>query len=210
MKTTKQKLTHKEKQEATQKVNNHLRILKEKLFKIEVQVLQEGDKFTTQTGSGPEEHTVTASGYLPVKKNRSDAGFDVFTPVDVTVNPGQIVKVPLNIRMKLPSGSWARIETKSGHGAKGHLVYAGVIDQDYRGIPHVIMTNLNSPVEFDEQTGEMKKSDKVLRFPAGTKIAQITMNPHSLDFYMEKVESVDTNTDRGEGGFGSTGLVNEQ
>jgi len=154
-------------------VKDKINQLRDQIYKIEVEVLE--------------------GGKLPHKAHKSDAGFDVFATEDIMLHPGQILKHPLNIKLKLPSNSWARIETKSGLGSKGMLVYAGVVDQDYRGIPHVIATNLN---HFSDEPIVVKK---------GEKLAQITMNPHSTAFFVEQVESVDTDTQRGEGGFGSTG-----
>jgi len=136
-----------------------------------------------------------SDGKLPVKANKTDAGFDLFATDDVRIYPGEIVKHPLNIKMKLPEGSWARIETKSGLGSKGMLVYAGVVDEGYRGIPHTIATNLNI------------HTDSAIVIKKGEKLAQMTMNPHSNEYFIEQVESVDTNTSRGEGGFGSTGKL---
>lgn len=165
--------TTKEQKDMLDKMNAHARALKEQMFQIKCEVLE--------------------GGTLPRKAHYSDAGFDVFATADVTIEPGKVVKHPLNIRLHLPAGSWARIETKSGLGSKGMLVYAGVVDQEYRGIPHVIATNLNH------------HDDKPIIIKKGEKIAQITMNPHSLDFYVTQVDSVDSDTARGEGGFGSTG-----
>ena len=162
------------KKEMNDKVNAHLRGLKKQMFEIECEVLE--------------------GGKLPNKAHYTDAGFDVFATEDIEIYPGAIIKHPLNIKLKLPAGSWARIETKSGLGSKGMLVYAGVVDQEYRGIPHVIATNLNHA------------DDKPIVVKKGEKLAQITMNPHSLEFYMKQVESVDANTARGAGGFGSTGV----
>lgn len=155
-------------------INMHLKQLREQMFKIEVEVLD--------------------GGKLPTKAHPTDAGFDVYATDDIQLYPGEVMKHPLNIRMKLPRGSWARIETKSGLGSKGMLVYAGVVDEAYRGIPHVIMTNLN-----------MKNVNPII-VRKNEKLAQITMNPHSNDFYIEQVDSVDTATDRGTAGFGSSGL----
>jgi dUTP pyrophosphatase len=151
-------------------------------------------------------------GKLPSKANSTDAGFDVFATEDVIIFPGQVVKTPLNIRMKLPAGSWARIETKSGLGSKGMLVYAGVVDEGYRGIPHVIATNLNWNLEWEpKQDGgfEPKASQanniKPIIIKKGEKLAQITMNEHSNEYFMVQVDKVDTDTARATGGFGSTG-----
>ena len=169
------------------KIQKHLAVIRKQAFRIGVQLLQPGDTYMV----GDKTEKVGASGQLPFKKNYTDAGFDLITPYDITIEFGEIIKIPLNIRMQLPSGSWARIETKSGLGSRGMLVYAGVIDQGYRGVPHVIVTNLNQHT--------------IISIKAGQKIAQMTMNPHNLEFYVEQIESVDTDTARGEGGFGSTG-----
>lgn len=171
-------------------VTEHIENLRNQMFKIEVEVMD--------------------GGRLPHKAHQTDAGFDVFATEDVSIYPGQIVKHPLNIRMKLPTGTWARIETKSGLGSKGQLVYAGVIDETYRGIPHVIATNLNwNTVPFLDQDGEpnVHMNPQPIVIKKGEKIAQITMNPHSNAYFIKQVDKVDTNTDRGEGGFGSTGKV---
>lgn len=134
---------------------------------------------------------VLDGGKLPFKAHSTDAGFDLFATEDVILRHGEITKTPLNIKMELPAGSWARIETKSGLGSRGMLVYSGVIDQGFRGAPNTIATNLNSSKDIVIKKGE--------------KIAQMTMNPHSNAFYIEQVEKVNENTSRGEGGFGSTG-----
>ena len=167
----------------TAKVYAYQKQLRDQMFKIEVEVLE--------------------GGKLPAKAHRTDAGFDVYATDDIVIYPGQVVKHPLNIRMKLPAGTWARIETKSGLGSKGHFVYAGVIDETYRGIPHVIQTNLNwNAVPFQDEHGEnVHLNPQPLTIKKGEKLAQITMNPHSNEFFIEHVEEVATDTDRGEGGF---------
>jgi len=136
---------------------------------------------------------VLEGGQLFFKAHRIDAGFDLFATSDVEIIPGQIMKHALNIRMKLPRGVYAQIESKSGLGSKGLLVYAGVIDESYRGVPHVVGANLNI------------HEGKPILIKAGAKIAQMTMRPHGNEYFIKQVESVDTSTDRGEGGFGSTG-----
>lgn len=160
-------------------VKEHLDQLKKQMFRIEVEVMD--------------------GGKLPFKVRQSDAGFDVYATSDFSLFPGTVVKHPLNIRMKLPKGTWAEITTKSGLGAKGQLVYAGVIDEEYRGVPHVIMTNLKLKNDVFHDNREP------IEFKAGDKIAQMIMNPYCDQYYIEQVESVDTATSRGEGGFGSTG-----
>ena len=142
-------------------------------FKIEVEVLEDGK--------------------LPCKAHKTDAGFDLFATRDVYVANGVINKVPLNIKMKLPEGTYAQITSKSGLGSKGLLVYAGIIDESYRGIPHVVCTNLQN-------------SGEVLLIKKGQKLAQLIIHPYSSEYYMEHVDNVSEDTERGSGGFGSTGV----
>jgi dUTP pyrophosphatase len=162
---------------------------------------------------------VLDGGQLPMKANKSDAGFDVFATEDVVIYPGEVIKHPLNIKLNLPVGTWARIETKSGLGSKGMLVYAGVIDRGYRGVPHVVCTNMkmkkkeertvaniiNPNLPGTETEEVIVDNDEPIVIRKGEKIAQITMNPHCEEFYMVQVDAVNDDTDRGAGGFGSTG-----
>lgn len=158
--------------------------VRENYFKIEVEVMD--------------------GGTLPSKKNLTDAGFDLFATSDIMIFPGQVLKHPLDIRMKLPKGTWGNITSKSGLGSQGLLVYAGVIDEEYRGIPHVIMTNLWVIGDYDyDGTPQMRTNPIVIS--KGNKLAQLIMSPYSPEYYIEQVTSVDTNTTRGTGGFGSTG-----
>lgn len=136
---------------------------------------------------------VLDGGKLPFKAHRTDAGFDLFATSDVEIIPGQIMKHPLNIKMKLPRGVYAQIESKSGLGSKGLLVYAGVIDESYRGVPHVVGSNLNIHEGIP------------IVIKAGAKICQMTMRPHANEYFIVQVDKVDTDTERGSGGFGSTG-----
>jgi len=136
---------------------------------------------------------VLEGGKLPHKKNMSDAGFDVFATEDVDLYPGEIYKLPLNIKMELPQGSYLEVKTKSGLGSKGMLVYAGVIDEGYRGIPHVICTNLKSSML------------PILHIKKGEKLAQLVPYPFHTHYEIEQVKTVSEDTDRGADGFGSTG-----
>lgn len=158
--------------------------VKESYFKIEVEVLN--------------------GGKLPFKANATDAGFDLYATDDVTIYPGQVQKHPLNIKLKLPKGTWGEITSKSGLGSKGLLVYAGVIDQEYRGIPHVVMSNIWVMQEIGPDGYPLMRVEPII-VKKGEKLAQLIMSPYSPEYYIEQVETVDTNTSRGTGGFGSTG-----
>lgn len=147
---------------------------------------------------------VEEGGFLPSKAHPTDAGFDVFATEDIVIYPGQVKKTPLNFRMKLPEGTWAEITSKSGLGSKGLLVYAGVIDQSYRGIPHVVMSNINLIEGLDEDGLPLMRTTPII-IKKGEKLAQFIMNAYSSHYYITQVQEMDMNTSRGEGGFGSTG-----
>lgn len=164
--------------------------IRETAFKIEVEVLD--------------------GGKMPTKAHTSDAGWDLYATSDITLYPGQVLKHPVNIKLKLPTGTWAEVTTKSGLGSKGQLVYAGVVDEAYRGIPHVIMTNVKYVIVNEGpvpgvSTVSLTENKEPIIIKKGEKLAQLIMNPYTPHYYMEQVESVDTNTDRGTGGFGSSG-----
>lgn len=143
-------------------------------------------------------------GQLPLKAHKSDAGFDLFASADFSVSPGQIVKHPLNIKLQLPESTYAEITSKSGNGSKGLLVYAGIIDEGYRGIVHVVMTNLNQKQAFYGQIPILVPGD-TLHFKKGQKIAQMIIHPYSSDYVIEQADQLDENTSRGTGAFGSSG-----
>jgi dUTP pyrophosphatase len=148
---------------------------------------------------------VLAGGKMPTKAHDTDAGWDLYATEDITIYPGQVKKHPLNIRFQLPAGTWGEITSKSGLGAKGILVYAGVIDQAYRGIPHVVFSNIFLVEGVDEDGFPLMRTTPVV-IKKGERLAQFIMNPYSDQFYMAEVERVDQNTDRGSGGFGSSGI----
>lgn len=147
---------------------------------------------------------VLDGGKMPTKAHASDAGWDLYATEDITIFPGQVMKHPLNIRMELPINTWAEITSKSGLGAKGLMVYAGVIDQGYRGIPHVVFTNLWIIDQIDEQGYPLMRTQPIV-IKKGDRLAQLIMNPYSESFYMTQVEKINIETDRGAGGFGSSG-----
>lgn len=143
---------------------------------------------------------VLDGGFLPTKAHKTDAGYDVYATCDFEVKSGQVIKHPLNICLELPESSYAEITSKSGNGLKGLLVYAGIIDEGYRGILHVIMTN----VKHRSFIG-LTLPGETIKVKKGQKIAQMIMHPYSNGYVLEKIEEIDEKTDRGSGGFGSSG-----
>lgn len=117
------------------------------------------------------------------------AGYDICSIEDITIEPNSRKKVKTGIRMQIPTGSYGSIRDKSSMALKGIDVCAGVIDSSYRGEIIVLLHNSTS------EPFEIK---------SGMKIAQIIICTHmSVD--LNQCDSL-SSTNRGEGGFGSTGM----
>ena len=125
-----------------------------------------------------------------------DAGFDFFTPLDFTLNGGKSKLIDTGVGVEFlnkESGKkyMLKIESKSGLSSKYNIrVCAGVVDEGYRGSIGVMLHNY----------GENK-----VEFKRGEKIAQgiVFELPQVEICYSNKFVTEDT--DRGDGGFGSTG-----
>lgn len=139
-------------------------------------------------------------GFLPTKAHIGDAGYDMRATSDIIIYPGQVVKHPLGVKMKFVCGdAYASIESKSGLGAKGLLIYAGVIDATYRGQVHAVMTNL----KLTNGDGTPNKEPLVIK--KGDKLCQFLPFPFSTKYEVLKVMKIEEDTGRGAGGFGSSG-----
>ena len=127
----------------------------------------------------------------PFKAHATDAGFDVFAAEEVTINPQSWTKVPLGIAMAIPDGYCIVTKDRSGLALKNGIhIRAGVIDSDYRGEVCAVVAN-----------GSL---DKTFKVESGMKIAQMLLLPVPIATFTE-VDNLDQ-TDRGSGGFGSSGL----
>jgi dUTP pyrophosphatase len=126
---------------------------------------------------------------LPVYAHPGDAGFDLFIPDDLTIQPGERLSVPLGLAMEIPHGYTGLLLDKSGlshkHGLKS---FGGVIDSGYRGEFHAGIMNL---------------SDKPYSFAKGDKIMQMLIMPVAHATIIEATELNDSS--RGDGAFGSSG-----
>jgi dUTP pyrophosphatase len=140
----------------------------------------------------------------PMKANDSDAAFDLvavsFEKKDFTVI------AHTGLKIALPPGYEAQVRARSGLASKGIVVAnsPGTIDPGYRGEVMVILGSLTGIPPF--QTGDMNKciqcGNTVLE--PGDRVAQLVIQP-VLNVEFEEVESIDTETDRGVAGIGSTG-----
>lgn len=126
---------------------------------------------------------------LPQRAHPTDSGADLFA-MERTVLPARaITKVHTGIAVELPENTSGIIWGKSSVESKGIKAMAGLVDAPYRGELIVCMYNLN-------------EQDFV--FEAGQKVAQLVVLPTLYPAFEEVSELTDTS--RGEGGFGSTGV----
>ena len=158
---------------------------------------------------------------IPEFAHQTDTGADLYTCEDLELKPGEKGIAKTGIALALPRGFGATIRNKSGNTVKGVLcevrnsiaklsiedndindvifdwtmervditVYLGTIDNAYRGEIGIMVKN---------------ESNHVIRIPKGTKLAQLVLE-HVYQQKFEVVNDLDE-TDRGEGGFGSTGF----
>lgn len=140
---------------------------------------------------------------LPSYAHEGDAGMDVFAAWPADLRAGVPVLVHTGLRCKIPDGFELQVRPRSGLALKGVTVWnaPGTIDSKYRGEIGVILMYRNNHPE--KQTADQTKEYYVVH--KGDKIAQLVLAP-VYKAYPVKVDKVDTDTDRGEGGFGSTGV----
>ncbi len=130
---------------------------------------------------------------LPTYQSVLAAGLDLLAAVDgkITLAPGARALVPTGLAMALPAGFEAQVRPRSGLAAKHGVTVLntpGTIDADYRGEVKVILINLG---------------DDPFEISRGDRIAQMVIAP-VLQADIVEVEVL-SETERGSGGFGSTG-----
>ncbi len=131
---------------------------------------------------------------LPAYQTPLSAGMDVRADLDhsVTLAPLERAMIPTGLYVELPAGCEMQVRPRSGLAAKHGITVLnspGTIDADYRGEIRVILVNL---------------SGEPFTVEAGERIAQLVVARHE-QVEWEPVEELGT-TERGAGGFGSTGL----
>jgi dUTP pyrophosphatase len=125
---------------------------------------------------------------VPTKADPGAAGYDIYATESVEIEPGTRVLVSTGLSTSFEKG-YLRIAPRSGLSVRGIDVGAGVIDPSYRGEIKVLLINNSKDPYFVER---------------GDRIAQgIFEKCYSVDFQV--VENLDL-TDRGSGGFGSSGV----
>jgi len=133
---------------------------------------------------------VLENGYMPTRAYDTDAGIDFYSPRQYEIQPFNDVLIPLQIRVHFPKGFALVFKEKSGVSLNKKLILGGgVVDSDYTGILKAHFFNFS------------RESVTICR---GEKVIQAIVTPVWLGKPVQ-VESVDRNTDRKDGGFGSTG-----
>ena len=130
---------------------------------------------------------------VPCYANPGDAGLDLYSAVDVRIEPLHRVMIPTGLVIALPQGYAGFVQPRSGLALKKGLSIVntpGLVDSGYRGELKVIAINTDTAEPIDIARGE--------------RVAQLVVQ-RVLAVDLVEVDELDE-TERGEGGFGSTGL----
>lgn len=138
---------------------------------------------------------LSQNAVIPTYGSEFSAGADLYACLDeeVEIRPGETFLVKTGIAMEIPKGYAGLIYARSGLATKRGLAPAnkvGVVDADYRGEIMVALHN---------------HSNQIQSIAPGERVAQMVIAPFLTAQFMEVEELEDT--ERGEGGFGSTGRI---
>lgn len=127
--------------------------------------------------------------YMPTRAHKTDAGLDLYSPINTTIYPDDSVCVDTGVHMEIPEGYVGDIKSKSGLMVNEDIVTDGTVDCGYTGSIRVKL--------FNHGMTEV-------RIVKGQKIAQLVIKK----IITPELELVDElgETERGDNGFGSTGL----
>jgi len=132
---------------------------------------------------------ISTDATTPTRSNLSDAGWDLYSSEETHIQPGHRALVKTGIAMEIPEGFAGLIWPRSGLAVKNGIdVFAGVVDAGYRGDVGVCLFN---------------SSAQEVHIKQGDRISQILFQSIPQFRIVEATELTDTN--RGSGGFGSTG-----
>ncbi len=129
---------------------------------------------------------------IPTKAHPSDSGYDLASCEHVKILSGQWAVVNTGLKFEIPEGYEIQIRPRSGLAAKKGVTVLntpGTIDTNYRGLIKVILIN-HGEFPFDVVPGD--------------RIAQAVLSP-VLNTELIEIHEEPSDTDRGSGGFGSTG-----
>lgn len=129
---------------------------------------------------------------VPSYAHTGDAGADVYSVAEVTLQQGDRAAIPTGLAVDIPLGYEIQVRPKSGLALKHGIAVLnspGTVDAGYRGEIQIIVINLGK---------------EAYTFAKGQKIAQLVLKPVIQAQYVEGELGT---SDRGVGGFGSTGLI---
>ena len=126
--------------------------------------------------------------FLPCRAHPTDAGADLKSTENLEIYPGEQKLVDTGVAVKIPEGYGGFLFNRSSQGKNGITIphSVGVIDSDYRGNIKVILKNIGT---------------EPYRIAIGSRVAQLVIMPVLLCGFVDAWND----TDRGTGGFGSTG-----
>jgi dUTP pyrophosphatase len=135
---------------------------------------------------------ISAAATLPTRATAGDAGLDLYASEGARLGPGARSSVGTGIAVEVPEGHAGLVLPRSGWAAKHGIALVnapGLIDAGYRGEVRVLLLNTDREAVFEVEPGD--------------RVAQLLVVPFS-DLKPVEVDELGS-TERGEGGFGSTG-----
>ena len=131
---------------------------------------------------------LSPSAVVPNKAHQSDAGFDLASVEDITINPNSRHAIDTGIAVEVPLGYYGMVLGRSGNTMiKGLVGQTGIIDTGYYDAIKVMAFNTtNEPIKINK----------------GDRVGQLLMVPHLMCDFVEG----DFTADNRGGGFGSTGM----
>ena len=142
-------------------------------------------------------YKMRADAVVPRYKTSGAAGMDLAACLDtpLTLAPGRTARVPTGLQIALPAGHEGQVRPRSGLAARHGVTVLnapGTIDEDYRGEVQVLLVN---------------HGDEAFTIQSGDRIAQLIVPPVThVEIETVQDEAALGGTERGEGGFGSTGV----
>ena len=126
---------------------------------------------------------------MPHRAHSADAGLDLYSPIRKVIPPNSFVKIDTGVHVAIPAGYVGMVTSKSGLMANNGITSRGTIDSGYSGSIQAVLFNHSGTTYIVEP---------------GQKITQLVIMP-IITPEPELVDSLE-DTERGSGGFGSTGM----
>ncbi|WP_311481062.1 dUTP diphosphatase [uncultured Anaerococcus sp.] len=122
-------------------------------------------------------------------KDKGDQGWDIRANIDTVLNPSQTKLIDTGLYFEFEECIYADVRARSSLSSEGILCHTGLVDSEYRGEIKVCLTNLSGGVYL------IRKGDRIAQLVFGK---EIVVEPI-------KADEIDTDTSRGDKGFGSSG-----